>query len=254
MAFRLNLRDVRFETQVFNLDAAFGGARSQIEFTEPIFAAFVIDAARRAVETQAEGVRILRLRLGGRLRPLNFSVDTSRMVFDVDCASGESREQARRIDNDGFRFRPDIMQAVQIRPAPPVNLVEEIRAFDLDFFDHDSAAHLQRVQVGDFDQRVGAFDRGDELSRPIVVDFQVAEPRRLRVPAYAEASDLDSRPEFAERGFDLSRHVAVEIFGSDIEPGAHYEDRHEQDCARDRNEVVLESAGARPLRRVCYQI
>src|SRR5215510_2336484 len=58
----LELRDVRFETQTFNLGVVFGDARGQFEFAEPVFAAVVIDMARRAVESQADDVRILRLR------------------------------------------------------------------------------------------------------------------------------------------------------------------------------------------------
>src|SRR5262245_14162405 len=143
------------------------------------------------------------------------------------------------------------MRAVQIRPALPVNLVVKIYAFELDFFDDDLAAQLQREWISDFGQRIGAFDGGHELVRPLVVDFQVAEPRRLRVPANAEAPDLRSQSEFAELSFDLSGDIAVEIFGPDIDPGAKREDRNQQDEERNCDEKVLEPTGTQVRRCFC---
>src|SRR5262245_5350087 len=123
------------------------------------------------------------------------------------------------------------MQAFKIRPALAVDLIEKIRAFDIDSFDYDSATQLQGVRVRYFDHRIGAFDGCYELSSPVSVDFQITEMSGLCVPAKAQASDFNSRPIFAESGFYFFDYIAVEFFGSDVVPGAQYKYNHEQDCA-----------------------
>src|SRR5262245_64851159 len=136
------------------------------------------------------------------------------------------------------------MRAVQIRPALPVNLVVKIYAFELDFFDDDLAAQLQREWISDFGQRIGAFDGGHELARPLVVDFQVAQPRRLRVPANAEAPDLGPQAEFEKLGFDLPSDVVVEILGSNVYPDGEHEGPNNKGSRRDCEEDSLEPVWA----------
>jgi hypothetical protein len=101
-ALSLNLRHIGFEAQAFDLDAVLGKARRQVEFAEPVFAARITDAAGRAVESQVDDLRIVGLRLGGRLNLLDVRLDPPRKVFEVDCASVERRDQAGRVESDRF--------------------------------------------------------------------------------------------------------------------------------------------------------
>src|SRR5262249_6620792 len=157
-SFGFNLRRVRFQAQPFDLDAVFGDARRQTELAEPVFAARVTDATRFAVELQVDDALILRPWLGGRLGFLDVSLDSPRQVFEMDRASVDHRYRAFGVDSDRFRFRRDVMDAVQIRPALAVDLIVEIRASEFDFFDYDLATRLQRQRIADRDQRIEAPD------------------------------------------------------------------------------------------------
>src|SRR5262245_43366154 len=131
------------------------------------------------------------------------------------------------------------MNPVQVRPALAIDLIVEIRAFDRDVFNGDFAARIQRERVADLDQRVQFLNRGHDLVCLLVVYFQTSQPRRLRVPAYAEAADLRPQSEFAEFGFDLSGDVFVETLGSNVYPDGECEGPYNQGQGRDCEDNTL---------------